>query len=275
MSRSVDDNARFDGSIPAAYDRYLGPVIFGPYAQHLAALVATAAPARPRVLELACGTGILTGELHRRLSTAERLTATDLNEPMLAHARAQFDSSAPIEWRQADAAALPFSDNSFDLVVCQFGLMFVPDKAAAFREAHRVLAPDGLFAFNVWDSLARNPFGRIANDTIARFFTDNPPDFYEVPFGFHEKAVLRNLLVEQRFRAATLEVLALEARSPTVEEFAIGLVTGNPIVNAIRERGTAPVGPIIASVAAALRGAFGDHPFRCPMQAIVVTGRRT
>ncbi len=268
-----DDNTRFDGSIPAAYDRYLGPVIFEPYAQDLAARAAAAGTGGQRVLELACGTGILTGELRRRLPRGARLTATDLNEPMLAYARAKFDPAAPILWRQADAAALPFPGHSFDVLVCQFGLMFVPDKAAPFREARRVLALGGLFAFNVWDSLAHNPFGRIANDTIGRFFADNPPDFYQVPFGLHQPAVLLGLLAEHGFTAVDLQVLPLVAKSPSAREFAIGLVTGNPIVTAIRERSTVTVEPIIAAVADDLRSAFGDHPLRSPMQALVVTAR--
>ncbi len=132
-----EKNARFDGSIPENYDHYLGSVLFEPYAVDLAGRLDPETTAN--VLELACGTGILTRQLRRRLSASSRLVATDLNDPMLQYARAKSDQNEGIEWKQADASALPFPDGSFDLVVCQFGLMFVPDKFAALREMHRVL----------------------------------------------------------------------------------------------------------------------------------------
>ena len=134
----TDANARFQGTIPDLYDRHLGPVIFRPYAEDLAQrLIVSDAD---RVLETACGTGILTKELRARLPRAARLVATDLNEPMIAYAGTKLADMDEIEWQTADAAALPFPPDSFDAVVCQFGVMFVPDKAAAFREARRVLA---------------------------------------------------------------------------------------------------------------------------------------
>ena len=140
-------NARFLGTIPELYDRHLGPVIFEPYALDLSRRVAAAAPAS--VLEVACGTGILTQQLRAHLPPTAQLVATDLNQPMIDYARAKPGTAIPIHWRPADAAALPFPAASFGAVACQFGLMFVPDKEAAFREARRVLAQGGLFAFNV------------------------------------------------------------------------------------------------------------------------------
>jgi ubiquinone/menaquinone biosynthesis C-methylase UbiE len=266
-----DRNAQFDGSIPATYDRCLGPVLFEPYARDLASRIA--ASGSGRILELACGTGILTAELSRRLPSSARLVATDLNPPMLELARDKLGAGLPIEWRQADAAALPFPDASFDAVVCQFGLMFVPDKAAAFREARRVLVHGGLFAFNVWDAWEWNPFGRIAHQTIAGFFPSNPPDFYTVPFGFHQTELLRELLVSHRFGDPALEVLTFQSSSPTADDFATGLVAGNPVVNAIRERGTAPVGAIHGALTQALRDQLGDRPVPVSLRAIVVTAR--
>ncbi|HXA72004.1 MAG TPA: class I SAM-dependent methyltransferase, partial [Stellaceae bacterium] len=137
----------FAGSIPALYDRHLGPMLFEPYALDMAERVARLAP--KRVLEIAAGTGIVTRALSQKLPTVP-IVATDLNQPMLDHAAARL-SSERITWRQADAQALPFDDASFDVLVCQFGVMFFPDKAKAFSEARRVLAPGGRFLFNVWD----------------------------------------------------------------------------------------------------------------------------
>jgi ubiquinone/menaquinone biosynthesis C-methylase UbiE len=266
-----ETNIRFAGTIPELYDRHLGPVIFEPYAADLAHRVAGVQLDGP-VLETACGTGILTQQLRTRLASTTHLVATDLNEPMLAYARAKLGEGTQIEWKQADAATLPFPPASFAAVVCQFGLMFVPDKSAAFREARRALSAGGLLAFNVWDSLAHNPFGRIAHETIAEFFPADPPTFYQVPFGFHDAEVLRHLLTVHGFGQVAIERVTLKAHSLSAHSFAIGLVKGNPVSNAIQERGL-PFDPIVEAVAAALVHVGGDNPFRSTMQALVVTTR--
>lgn len=158
---------------PANYDRYLGPLFFHHYADDLAARL----PVTPgmRVLETACGTGIVTERLAARLAGHGSLVATDLNEAMFAHGRTRIQRASRVEWRQADATSLPFPDRSFDAVVCQFGLMFYPDKAAGVREALRALKPGGLYLFNVWDRLDRNPVARITHETVATFFEKDAP----------------------------------------------------------------------------------------------------
>ena len=266
----TEANARFQGSIPELYDRHLGPVIFEPYAEDLARRVIADAP-QP-VLELASGTGILTAQLRARLAPSNRVVATDLNQAMIDYAQAKLGGTEQIDWQTADAANLPFPPNSFSAVACQFGLMFVPDKAAPFREAQRVLVDNGMFAFNVWDAFEHNPFGRLAHETIRGFFPTDPPNFYEVPFGFHDVDVLRRLLADNGFGYIQLERLTLEARSPTARSFAIGLVKGNPVCLTIQERGGA-LEPIVDALAAAFVRIGGDHPFRSTMQAIVVTAR--
>jgi hypothetical protein len=150
--------------------------------------------------------------------------------------------------------------------------MFVPDKQAAFREARRVLAEGGLLAFNVWDSFEHNPFGRIAHETIEGFFPDDPPNFYQVPFGFHNPDVLRRLLAENGFGQVELELVTLKARSTSAKSFAVGLVKGNPVSIAIQEH-SVPFDPIVEAVATALVCAGGDNPFRSTMRALVVTAR--
>ncbi len=262
----TDRSAQFTGSIPAAYDRYLGPMLFEPYAADLVARLAV--PPKAAVLELACGTGILTQRLRRALPVTATLTATDLNEPMVAYARGKMPN-APITWQQADAQQLPFPDSSFEAVACQFGVMFVPDKPRAFAEARRVLKPNGLFAFNVWESLDENSFGRIARDTIARFFTSDPPTFYDVPFGFHDVAAIRAMLRTARLNLVFCEPVELEAKSPAAHDAALGLVTGNPVVLDITERATAPAEEIVTAVAQALTAEGGDAPLRLPMKALV------
>jgi ubiquinone/menaquinone biosynthesis C-methylase UbiE len=173
-------DAIFAGSIPALYDRCLGPLLFVPYARDLAARAAALRPGR--VLETAAGTGIVTEALAGALPEAE-ITATDLNQAMLDIAAAR-GLPAPVDFQPADAQALPFPDGRFDLVLCQFGAMFFPDRVRAYGEARRVLAHGGRFLFNVWDSLAHNPVSELLGDTVAALFPDEPPTFYRrVPFG--------------------------------------------------------------------------------------------
>ena len=188
----ADSDRVFAGSIPQIYERYLVPLIFTPYAIDLARRVAARAPAR--VLEIAAGTGVVTRHLASTLPAAVSVTATDLNQPMLDHAAA-IGTTRPVEWRQADALALPFADRSFDAVVCQFGVMFFPDKQQAFREARRVLQPGGAFLFNVWDRIEENEFADTVTRALATCFPDDPPRFMaRVPHGHHDlNAVERDL----------------------------------------------------------------------------------
>jgi SAM-dependent methyltransferase len=265
-----DRNVEFIGSVPAAYDRYLGPMLFEPYADDLVARLSSVPLAA--VLEIAAGTGILTARLRHAIPAAASLTATDLNEPMLSFARAKMPE-LPIAWRPANAQDLPFPEASFDLLVCQFGIMFVPDKALAFLEARRVLRDRGHFVFNVWLSVGDNPVGRIARDVIAHFFSSDPPTFYDVPFGFHDESLIRRLLVAAHFEVLSCDRVALEARSPTALDAARGLVTGNPILLSVQERATASTEEIIQAVAGALAAEGGAAPFRLPMRALVVVAR--
>jgi ubiquinone/menaquinone biosynthesis C-methylase UbiE len=265
-------NAQFAGSIPATYDRYLGPMFFQPYAEDLAARLEVGD--NSSVLEVACGTGIVTRILRDRLPATTRLIATDLNEPMIKHATAKFSEKDAIEWKQADACNLPFADESFDAVVCEFGLMFVPDKALAAREARRVLKPHGVFLFNVWDSLEQNPLGKIAHETIAGFFERDPPLFYQVPFGYHDRAEIKELLENAGFSEIRVDVVDKESAATRADDAAAGLVGGSPVSIAIAERDPSLFPAITSAVADALTKHFGGSPFRAPQRAIVVQARK-
>jgi ubiquinone/menaquinone biosynthesis C-methylase UbiE len=268
----TDKNAAFVGSIPENYDRYLGPMFFAPYAldisERLASLPVTA------VLELACGTGIVTQHLRDRLPESVKLTATDLNEAMIDYAGRKFAADENIEWQQADAMNLPFPEASFDAVVCQFGLMFVPDKLAAICEAYRVLLPGGIFLFNVWDRIEENPVAQTAHETIATFFDSEPPNFYEIPFGFYHPKEISTLLEEAGFREIQWSFLAKPCRSRSASDAATGLVEGSPVLAAIQERASASVSAIEATLAAAIANKFGDQPMESAMQALVFAGVR-
>jgi len=179
-----------------------------------------------------------------------------------------------ITWRRADAHDSPFPDVSFDAIVCQFGLMFVPDKARAFSEKRRVLRAREQLAFSIWCSLAENPLGRIARDTIARYFTSNPPDFYEVPFSFHDEWLIREPLAVAQFGQVSCERVVLVAQSASTRDAVCGLVTGNPTVLDVVERATASPDEIVAAVAAALTAECDGATLRLPMRALVVVPMR-
>src|SRR6266851_4775897 len=144
----------FAGSIPQFYDQKLGALLFAPYAADMAMRVRSLSSGR--LLETAAGTGIVTRQLATHLPPDVEIVATDLNQPMLDYAAAQ-PGLQRVKWQQADALALPFPDASFDAVVCQFGVMFFPDRTKAYREARRVLRPGGHLVFNVWDRIEASP----------------------------------------------------------------------------------------------------------------------
>lgn len=247
-------------------------MLFQPYAEDLAARLQVEEPGS--VLELACGTGILTRVLRTALPSTVKLIATDLNEPMFRNAAEKFREDEAVQWLQADACSLPFGDRMFDAVLCQFGLMFVPDKALAAREAHRVLKPDGLFLFNVWDAMKHNALGWLTHETIASYFDKDPPTFYQVPFGYHDRDEINRVLEQAGFGEIQIDLVAKESGAVRAEDAAMGLVQGNPVAVAITERDPLLLPVITRAVAQALTDRFGETDIRAPMRAIVVQARR-
>jgi SAM-dependent methyltransferase len=178
-----------------------------------------------------------------------------------------------VDLRSADATALPFPDAAFDAVVCQFGVMFFPDKTKSYQEVHRVLAPGGRYLFNVWDSHRYNPFGRIAHEVAGNFFPADPPQFYKVPFSYHQIDPIKESLIDAGLRDIEIVVVRLEKKIPSVELFARGLVYGNPLIDQIRERGGVDPDRVADTLAEALRREFGADA-RMPLQAIVFSATR-
>jgi len=267
-----DQHTAFIGSIPENYDRYLGPALFEPFACDMVERLNV--PESASVLELACGTGIVTRRLRDRLPPGVRLMATDLNEAMIDYAARKFRPEEAVEWKQADATNLPFADKSFDALVCQFGLMFVPNKELALREAYRVLKPGSTFLFSVWDTIEQNDFAYIAHTTISSFFDRDPPTFYEVPFCLHDPETISSLLTVAGFREIKLSLLTLPSVSPSSLEAAKGLVEGNPVIIALNERNPSDVPKIVAAIARGVAARCGDKPVRGRMQAFVCTAVR-
>ena len=269
----MDTNAAlFIGSIPEHYDQGLGPILFSEYADDLVRRVVASNP--HRILETAAGTGIVTRRLRDALPTEARLTATDLNAPMLEIARKKFRPDEGVALQPADAMALPFADASFDAAVCQFGVMFFPDQDKAHREVFRVLSPGGHHLFNVWDSHRYNPFARIMHEVAGSFFPNDPPQFYSVPFSRHRIDPIKQSLLDAGFTDIIASVITLNMQIPDAAGFARGLVYGNPLIDQVRSRGGVPPERIFEAVVERLHREFGADPGEMPLQAIVFSARK-
>lgn len=268
----ADNDARFAGAIPALYERCLVPLIFAPYARDLGQRAAGLAPGR--VLEIAAGTGVLTRQLATRLPAQATIIATDLNPAMLAQA-ARTGTARPVQWRQADAMQLPFDDDSFDLVACQFGIMFFPDRVAALSEMRRVLRPGGALLFNTWDRIEDNVFAQAVTDALACVFPGDPPRFLaRVPHGYHDRAALRREVAAAGFALAGMDTVTATSRADNARLPAVAYCEGTPLRNEIEARDLSGLAAATAAAAAELARRFGDGRISGKIQAIVVAARR-
>lgn len=259
--------SQFVGDIPAHYDNGLGPNLFADFAADLACRASALRPSR--VLELAAGTGIVSRELRNGLGSGTALTVTDLNAPMLDWARSKFAVDENVSFATADAMALPFDAAAFDLVVCQFGVMFFPDKVSAFRETSRVLENGGTYLFNVWARLEDNAFARLAHIVTSEFFPADPPGFYRVPFSYADPGEVVRDLSAAGFSNIGHEHLRITKAIGDMHGFATGLVFGNPLIDEIRSRGNVSPDEIAGRLEDRLIEEFGQNPSVMEIEAIV------
>lgn len=266
-------DSAFAGSIPQLYQQLLVPLIFEPYAADLAGRIVRLAPAR--VLEVAAGTGVVTRRLASLLRPAVAIVATDLNQAMLDQAAA-VGTARPVEWRQADALQLPFEDQTFDVVVCQFGAMFFPDKPKAFAEARRVLRPGGRFVFNVWDRIEQNELSDAVTQALAALFPDDPPRFMaRVPHGYCDAAAIaRDLALGGFGGAPELATVTARSRAESARIPAVAYCQGTPLRGEIEARGAARLNEATDAAEAEIARRFGPGPLDARIQALVIAVER-
>lgn len=270
MTHAAD--ASFTGSVPAFYQQYLVPLIFEPYAVDLAQRL-TRRPLR-RVLEIAAGTGVVTRRLASALPESAAIVATDLNQAMLDQAAA-LGTARPVEWRQADAGALPFADQTFDAVVCQFGAMFFPDRPRAYAEARRVLRPGGVFLFSVWDRIEDNEFADVVTSALAGVFPNDPPEFLRrTPHGYFDRITIERDLAGGGFEGARFETIAARSRADSPLVPAIAYCQGTPLRSEIEARAPDRLVELTEVAAEAIRDRFGDGPVDGKIQAHIVSVSR-
>jgi len=263
----TETGSPFKHSTPVLYDRYIGPLLFEPYAKILAERAALLQPGR--ILETAAGTGIVTRALHRAVPQA-LIVATDVN-PVMLDVAAQRLGSDRVSFQPADAQHLPFDDASFDLVVCQFGVMFFPDKVRANEEARRVLRSNGHYLLVSFDRLELNPVPKAAGNAVAALFPDDPPDYMERgPFSYVDPALIEHDLLAAGFTQIKLETVTLTTRV-SARDAAQGLVLGSPFRSEIERRDSSALDRALDAVTAAL-ARWDDND--APMSAHVVTATK-
>ncbi len=263
----------FAGSIPKMYDDCLVPLIFTGFAEDLAHKAAAFSPAA--VLETAAGTGVLTRALAPKLSASARYVVTDLNQPMLDYAAQRQGQDHRITWQQADALALSFPDAQFDVVCCQFGAMFFPDRTKGYQEAKRVLKTGGRFVFNVWDRIEDNVFANEATIALAEVFPNDPRKFLaRTPHGYYDERLIENELRAAGFSRVAIERTSKQSRAQSPLHVAIAYCQGTPLRNEIEARGADKLQAATEHVAAAIAKLHGNGELSAKIQALVAVAQK-
>ncbi|MBS1698515.1 MAG: class I SAM-dependent methyltransferase [Actinobacteria bacterium] len=268
---------QFRGGVPDDYERRMVPLMFQPYADDMVARAVARHPAA--VLELAAGTGVVTRGLAAALPPESTLAATDLNPGMLAVAEARGAArparSSDVVWRTADALDLPFDEGSVDLVVCQFGVMFFPDRPAAHAQVRRVLRPGGTYLFSAWDSIAANAIALAVDEAYRRVLPDAPPNVItRVAHGYHDPDAIRRDAEAGGLVVDAVEGVELIGAADSAEAAAAAIPRGTPMRAELEPLGDETRDRIEAITADLLRQRFGTGPIRTPIRAFVVTAHR-
>ncbi|WP_169543580.1 class I SAM-dependent methyltransferase [Sneathiella aquimaris] len=260
----------FTGSIPEFYDTYLVPLIFEEFANDLAHRVCALSPSR--ILEIAAGSGVVTRALAPKLKAGSHYCVTDLNQAMLDHAKTRQKADPRIRWQQADALNLPYDASSFDVAICQFGVMFFPDRIAGYKEARRTLTPDGALVFNVWDDISFNEFADVVTDAAAEVFPDAPPRFLaRTPHGYHDISQIEEELRQAGFSQIRIETLEKQSSALNASIPAIAYCQGTPLRNEIEQRDPDKLAHVTDVATKAIAARFGDGPVNSKIRGHVIT----
>jgi len=220
----------YGGTGPELYERYLVPAMFGPWA---ADLVELASPKMgERVLDVACGTGAVSRLAFRRIGSSGKVVGLDLNPGMLAVARS-VSSDTNIDWREGDATAMPLADATFDLVLCQQGLQFFPDKPRAVKEMHRVLVSGGRLITSTWTPIRDTPGFALLAEGLKRHISAEAAAFMELPFSLGNQEELRRVIEGSGFRETKIHSVSKQVNFPSPEEFARRYVAGSPLAGIV------------------------------------------
>ena len=263
----------FAGNIPAIYEQYMVPMLFEPYAQEMADRAARIEPRR--ILEIAAGTGAVTQALAQKLGSAVEIVATDLNQPMLDRAASLLKGRGTVTFQQADALSLPLPDESFDLAICQFGVMFFPNKLKSYQEVYRVLKPGGTYVFAVWDQISNNEFVTVVNAALAKRFPADPPKFMErSPHGYYDTQAIAATVKEAGFTSVSSETITKTSRANSALDAAIGYCQGNPLRGEIEAREPDGLQTVTDAVASALAERFGSSRIEGRICAHIITAQK-
>lgn len=248
------------------YDQYLGPIFFEPYAVEIANRIDSSSV--KLALELAAGTGRVTRHLRKQLSPSAKLIASDISEDMLQVAKEKLKEEN-IDWRIVDAQQLPFEDNSIDLVVCCFGLMFVHDRSKAVAEAYRILRPGGMFIFSTWDKLETVGASSVYRNIVRQYLTGPLPGSYDLPTSMHDESIVKPLLHDAGFSKISIEKVSKQSYCSSAKEAAEGLTMRGAIYHEIMLRRPESIEEIRELVEKELSEKYGAAPMVAPMSAVI------
>ena len=270
---SEQERWQVDSSAPEAYERYMVPTLFVPWAHDLLSRVAP--QSGERVVDVACGTGIVARLAATLVGETGYVVGVDLNQAMLDVAGTQTSSpAATLEWYEADVNAMPCDDAAFDVALCQQGFQFFPDKAAALREIHRVLAPGGRFVLSVWRPLSQNPYQRLLGDALEKHLGSEAATGWRAACGLGDAETLRTLLTEAGFEDVHISIAIVTMRNPSLATFIPGQLAASPWAGAVAALDATAQSALLDDVISALQPYTDDDGLAVPTESHVVRARK-
>jgi SAM-dependent methyltransferase len=262
----------YSGSVAEAYDQYLSPLLFEPYATEMVSRLYKVP--MYQVLELACGTGCVTKKLLPVLETEAKLVATDISPDMLQRAQL-FIKDPRIQFKFADAMTLPFAPESFDTVFCQFGVMFFPDKTKSYREVLRVLQPGGRYVFSVWDDYGSNPRSAVVHKVVKEVFGSDAPDLLKKgPYSYHDRHLINKDLGMAGFKVLNIDVVQKVTRFMNISDVVRGFVDGSPLHSFLQRKPAKKVEELREKLAGALLAQTPLYGQALPTQALFIEAEK-